>query len=138
MVIEAFVGDEIPEAFIPVVYRLYRNTVDTNPWGQRYLNRRVFQLLWERWRDRLCVILARRAGRVIAGTFNVQKAGVLYGRYWGALEPLRHLHFNVSYYAAIEHCIVRGLGKLWVVVVEVVFVVLVVVVAAPQVAPSGP
>jgi predicted N-acyltransferase len=108
VVIEAFVGDEIPEAFVPVVYKLYRATVDTNPWGRRYLNKRVFQLLWERWRDHLCVILARRDGRVLAGTFNVQKGGVLYGRYWGALEPLRHLHFNVSYYAAIEHCIARG------------------------------
>jgi uncharacterized protein len=111
VVVEAFVGDDIPEAFVPVVYGLYRNTVDTNPWGQRYLNKRVFEILWERWRDRLCVILARRAGRVIAGTFNVQKDGVLYGRYWGALESLRHLHFNVSYYAAIEHCIVRGLRR---------------------------
>src|SRR5262249_42068671 len=39
------------------------------------------------------------------------KAGVLYGRYWGAFEDLRHLHFNVSYYAAIEHCIVSGLQR---------------------------
>src|SRR5262249_8357535 len=45
------------------------------------------------------------------GTFNVHKAGVLYGRYWGALEQLRHLHFNVSYYAAVELCIVRGLRR---------------------------
>jgi predicted N-acyltransferase len=111
VVIETFMGDDVPEALVPVVYRLYRATVDGNPWGQRYLNRRVFDLLWERWRDRLCVILARRDGEVIAGTFNVQKAGVLYGRYWGALQPLRHLHFNVGYYAAIEHCIVRGLGR---------------------------
>ena len=36
---------------------------------------------------------------------------MLYGRYWGALEPLRHLHFNVCYYAAIEHCIVQGLQR---------------------------
>ena len=35
-------GRRRPEALVPVVYRLYRATVDTNPWGQRYLNRRVF------------------------------------------------------------------------------------------------
>ena len=111
IVIEALLGDDIPEALVPVIHRLYRATVDGNPWGQRYLNRRVFELVWERWRTRLCVILARRQGEVVAGTFNVQKGGVLYGRYWGAFQTLRHLHFNVSYYAAIEHCIVQGLQR---------------------------
>jgi len=111
IVIEALAGDDIPENLVPVIYRLYRATVDDNPWGHRYLNRRVFQLLWERWRHRLCVILARWQGEVVAGTFNVQKAGAFYGRYWGAFRTLRHLHFNVSYYAAIEHCIVHGLQR---------------------------
>ena len=36
VVIEAFVGDDVAEALVPVVYRLYRATVDGNPWGQRY------------------------------------------------------------------------------------------------------
>ncbi len=111
VVIQAFVGDDIPAALVPVIYRLYLQTVDTNPWGHRYLNRRVFELLWERWRQYLCIILARRGDEVVAGTFNVQKAGVLYGRYWGAVQELRHLHFNVSYYAGIEHCIVHGLKR---------------------------
>jgi len=109
--IQVLVGDAIPDALAPLAYRLYRATVDTNPWGQRYLNRRVFDLLFTRWRSRLCLVLARRGDTVVAGTVNVQKAGVLYGRYWGAFEDLRHLHFNVSYYAAIEHCIVSGLQR---------------------------
>lgn len=109
--IEVRLGDEIPDALMPVAYRLYRSTVDSNPWGQRYLNRRVFELAFARWRPRLCVVLARRRDDVVAGTINVQKSGVLYGRYWGAFESLRHLHFNVSYYAAIEHCITHGLQR---------------------------
>lgn len=109
--IESLVGAAVSDALMPVAYRLYRATVDTNPWGQRYLNRRVFELVWERWRSRLCLILARRHGEIVAGTINVEKQGVLYGRYWGAFQPLRHLHFNVCYYAAIEHCIVRGLRR---------------------------
>ena len=47
----------------------------------------------------------------VAGTFNVQKGDALYGRYWGAFRTLRHLHFNVCYYAAIEHCITAGLAR---------------------------
>lgn len=109
--IEALVGDAIPDALLAPAYRLYRSTVDSNPWGQRYLNHRVFELAFTRWRSRLCLIVARRGGDIVAGTVNVQKAGVLYGRYWGAFETLRYLHFNVCYYAAIEHCIVQGLHR---------------------------
>ena len=109
--IEALVGDAIPESVFAVMFRLYRHTVDNNPWGNRYLNERFFDLVRERFRDRLCFIVARRRDRIIAGTFNVQKAGVLYGRYWGAFEPLRNLHFNVCYYAAIAHCIAHGLRR---------------------------
>jgi predicted N-acyltransferase len=109
--IRTYVGDAIARDAAPLVYRLYRSTVDDNPWGQRYLTRRFFELALERFRDRLCLILAHRDGEVVAGTFNVQKGDALYGRYWGALQPLRHLHFNVCYYAAIEHCIATGLAR---------------------------
>ena len=109
--IRTYVGADVPPDLAPLTYKLYRATVDTNPWGQRYLTRRVFELAFERWRDRICLVLARQRGEVIAGTFNVQKGDALYGRYWGALKPLRHLHFNVCYYAAIEHCIAAGLAR---------------------------
>src|SRR5262249_12964794 len=58
-----------------------------------------------------CFIAARQGGDILAGTFNVQKAGTFYGRYWGTHQELRHLHFEVCYYAAIEHCIARGLTR---------------------------
>ena len=56
-------------------------------------------------------MVARRGEELVAGTVNVQKGDALYGRYWGALRPLRHLHFNVCYYAGIEHCIEHGLAR---------------------------
>ncbi len=109
--ITAHVGDDIPDDLVPVMFRCYRTTIAQLAWGQQYLNRRFFTLIAERFRSRLCFIVARRGDEVLAGTFNVQKAGVLYGRYWGALASLRHLHFNVCYYAAIEHCIRHGLER---------------------------
>jgi predicted N-acyltransferase len=109
--IRTLVGDAIPDDAAPLVYRLYRRTVDDNPWGQRYLTQRFFELALERFRQRICLVLAHKDGEVIAGTFNVQKGDALYGRYWGAFETLRHLHFNVCYYAAIEHCITAGLSR---------------------------
>jgi uncharacterized protein len=105
--VEVVEGDALPDAAL--MYRLYRSTVDTNPYGQRYLTERFFELLLERCRGRLSVVLARQAGVVIAGTVNVRSADALYGRYWGCFKPLRHLHFNVCYYAGIAHCIRHGL-----------------------------
>ena len=52
------------------MYKLYRATVDQLPWGQRYLTRRMFELALERLRDRVCLILARQGGEIIAGTFK--------------------------------------------------------------------
>ena len=68
-------------------------------------------LLAARFRSRLCLVLARAGGEIVGGTVNVQKGDALYGRYWGALAELRHLHFNVCYYAAIEHCIEQRLAR---------------------------
>ena len=109
--VEALVGDAIEDELFEPLFRCYRATVDAHYYGRRYLNRRFFELLRERFRHRLCFVVARRDGELLAGTTNVQKGDALYGRYWGALEPLRHLHFEVCYYAAIEHCIARGLSR---------------------------
>ncbi|MGH7893824.1 MAG: GNAT family N-acetyltransferase, partial [Candidatus Binatia bacterium] len=109
--IRTHAGDAIGAELGPAMYRLYRTTIDGLPWGQRYLNQRFFELAIERVRHRLCLVLARQGGEIVAGTFNVRKGGVLYGRYWGTLRYVRHLHFNVCYYAAIEHCIHEGLTR---------------------------
>jgi uncharacterized protein len=109
--IEALDGDDIPDALFPVMFELYRTTIDRLYWGRQYLNRKLFDELRRRWKHRLCFIVARRRGKVIAGTFNVRKDDVLYGRYWGAFEEVRFLHFNVCYYAAIDYCLQRGIRR---------------------------
>jgi uncharacterized protein len=109
--IEVRAGDEIDADLVERMYRLYLTTVDKFVWGQRYLNLETFRLFHERWRERLCFVLARREGELVAGTFNVRKSGVLYGRYWGTHEEIRYLHFNVCYYAAIEYCLKEGIGR---------------------------
>jgi predicted N-acyltransferase len=109
--IEALVGAEIPESLLARMFEFYQRTVDDHTWGQRHLNARFFALMGDRFRHRLCLVVARRAGEVIAATFNVHKGDALYGRYWGATMPLRHLHFNVCYYAAVEHCIAAGIAR---------------------------
>ncbi len=105
------VGDEIPDDLFAQMFQIYLATIQHNPWGRQYLNAKLFELLRERFRHRLCFITAHRDGELLAGTVNVQKGDALYGRYWGCFEELRHLHFNVCYYAGIEHCIEHGLAR---------------------------
>lgn len=109
--IEVLEGELIPDELFPAMHAIYATTVDKHTWGRRYLNERLFELLRGRFRRNLCFLVARRHGRLVAGTFNVRKAGALYGRYWGTHEELRFLHFNVCYYATIEHCIRAGIGR---------------------------
>ncbi len=109
--VSALVGDEITDELFAPMFEIYCVTVDNHPYGRRYLNQRFFELLRERYRERLCFIVARRGEEIVAGTVNVQKGDALYGRYWGALVPLHNLHFNVSYYAGIAHCIAQGFAR---------------------------
>jgi len=109
--IRALSGADIGDDMAGTMFQLYQLHVNKLYWGRQYLNRAFFDLIVERFKRNLCFVVAEREGRVIAGTFNVQKNGVFYGRYWGALEEVRHLHFNVCYYEAIRHCIDTGIQR---------------------------
>lgn len=104
-------GDEITDEVLDAMYGFYVAGIERHyPWGRQYLNKRFFELVRERMGDALAIVLAREGGRPIAGTFNVEGGGKLYGRYWGASDHRPFLHFHVCYYHAIEECILRGLG----------------------------
>jgi predicted N-acyltransferase len=47
--------------------------------------------------------------RTIAGALNFFKGRTLFGRYWGASETRRNLHFELCYYQAIEFAIERNM-----------------------------
>ena len=55
--------------------------------------------------------IAWRGNERVAAALLLQGNGVLYGRYWGALEHVPGLHFEVCYYQGIEHCIGNGLQR---------------------------
>ncbi len=109
--IERLHGEALDAESFGTMYEVYLETIQNNPWGRQYLNRKFFELLGERFRHRMVFVAAHHEGRVIAGAVNVQKGDALYGRYWGAFQPLRNLHFNVCYYAGIEHCIENKLAR---------------------------
>ena len=111
IVIRAVEGAEVTREHLRTMFALYKGHVDNLYYGRQYLTREFFDELSHRFASHLCLIFAERNGRIIAGTFNVRGDSTLYGRYWGAFEEEPFLHFNVCYYAAIEHCIRTGLDR---------------------------
>ena len=107
--IETLRPADLTPAIAKEMYALYRTTVDKFHWGRRYLTPKFFDLVADRFRDRLAWVVARKDGQIIASAFNVQKGKVLYGRYWGAHVELPFLHFNVCYYHGVKQCLEQGL-----------------------------
>lgn len=95
-------------SYAELAYTLHRSTVDKLRWGRRWLNQAFYQQLFLTMPQPLELVLASRHGQVIAGAFNVAGAGRLFGRYWGCLEEIPFLHFNVCLYHSISECIARG------------------------------
>lgn len=103
-------GDEITEAHWDAFWTFYQDT-GSRKWGRPYLTRSFFSLLGERMGDQVLLILAERDGRPIAGALNLIGADALYGRYWGCVEDVAFLHFELCYYQAIDAAIERGLAR---------------------------
>ena len=59
--------------------------------------------------DDILLVMARRAGRYVAGAINFIGSDALYGRNWGCIENHPFLHFEVCYHQAIDFAIERGL-----------------------------
>ena len=91
------------------MWAFYQDT-GSRKWGQPYLTRQFFDLIGERMGDRLLLLLAYRGPVPIAGALNLIGPDALYGRYWGTLDEVPFLHFELSYYQAIEWAIAHGLG----------------------------
>lgn len=108
--IQALEGDAITEAAWDHFFACYMDT-GGRKWGQPYLNRQFFTLLSARIGERLVLFEAHRAGRPIAAALNIRGDETLYGRYWGRLEEVAFLHFELCYYQAIDYAIRHGLKR---------------------------
>ena len=108
--IHAFTGDDLRPEHWDAFWNFYQDT-GARKWGAPYLTRGFFDLVQERMRDDVLLVLAERDGRWIAGALNMIGRDTLYGRYWGCTEHHACLHFELCYYRAIDHAIAHGLGR---------------------------
>jgi len=110
LTIRHLTGHDLTEAAWDAFWVFYQDT-GSRKWGSPYLTRAFFSLLGQRMADKVLLILAERDGRPIAGALNLIGADTLYGRYWGCVEDVPFLHFELCYYQAIDAAIARGLAR---------------------------
>jgi uncharacterized protein len=103
-------GAEIGSAEWDAMWAFYQDT-GSRKWGRPYLTRSFFDLIGERMGDEVLLVLACRGSRPIAGALNFVGADALYGRYWGTIDEVPFLHFELCYYQAIEWAIEHGLSS---------------------------
>ena len=106
--IDWLTGNDLTEAAWDDFFAFYMDT-GGRKWGRPYLNRRFFSLIGEKMADDILLVMAKRAGRYIAGAINFIGSDALYGRNWGCIEDHPFLHFEVCYHQAIDFAISRGL-----------------------------
>jgi predicted N-acyltransferase len=109
--IEWLTGASLRSEHWDAFFKFYMHT-GSRKWGRPYLTRDFFNWIGKTLADRVLLVMARRAGRYIAGAINFIGDDALYGRNWGAIEDRPFLHFEVCYYQAIDFALSRGLRRI--------------------------
>jgi len=108
--VEWATGATLSEKHWDAFFAFYMDT-GSRKWGSPYLTRDFFSRLGAALADRVLLVMAKRAGRYIAGALNLIGDDALYGRNWGAIEERPFLHFELCYYQAIDFAIQRKLSR---------------------------
>lgn len=103
-------GSDLTEDIWDAFFAFYMDT-GSRKWGRPYLTRDFFSIVADKMRDRILLMMAKRAGRWIAGAINFLGADTIYGRNWGAIEHHPFLHFELCYYQAIDYAITHKLKR---------------------------
>ncbi len=108
--IEWLTGGGLKPEHWDAFFAFYMDT-GSRKWGRPYLTRSFFDHISASMPERVLLVMAKRAGRYIAGAINFIGDDALYGRNWGAIEERPFLHFEVCYYQAIEFAIRHQLAR---------------------------
>jgi predicted N-acyltransferase len=102
-------GAELTARHAEAMEAFYLATTDRKN-ANAYLQPGFFQHVFREMPDRIVLALASRAGEPIAAALAFSKGNALFGRYWGAVEDHRDLHFELCYYQLITYAIGRGMA----------------------------
>ena len=112
--IKAITGRQISRNLLALMHAYYaRTNAKYGPWGCKYLTKKFFEGLHQRYRHRLVLMAAFDTvdkHLPVGLSFLLVKNDQMYGRYWGCAKDINHLHFNLCYYSPIEWAIENGLA----------------------------
>ena len=106
--VQTLCADEITDQHWQFFERCYRQTYLEHR-SSPYLNLGFFRQVGQMLSKHCVLFMAYRAGQPIAANWCLRDGTNLYGRYWGALEQVDCLHFELCYYSGIEYAISHGL-----------------------------
>lgn len=89
-------------------YQCYSNTYREHH-STPYLKRAFFSEIGQTMPQNILLIFAEIDGKPIACTLNIYNQNTLYGRYWGAMQFVSGLHFELCYYQAQMFCIAENI-----------------------------
>ncbi len=105
-------GEMIKEGDIILLYKCYLNTIDKK-WSRPYLNYDFFRgLIKFSIAKNMLLVTAYQGQKVLGCSIHFVGRDTLYGRYWGCLEEIPYLHFELCYYQAIDYAIKNKLSKI--------------------------
>lgn len=109
---QALHGTQITETDWDLFYRCYTRTYREHR-STPYLTRDFFARMAREMPEHWLLFVAQRGDEHVGCSLLALDADrrVAYGRYWGALEPVRCLHFEACYYAPLEWCIAQGYAR---------------------------
>ena len=108
IIVHWLTGNDLTEEIWDAFFQFYMET-GSRKWGRPYLTRPFYSLVGQSMRQHIVLIMAKRAGRWIAGAINFVGSHSLFGRHWGAIEHHPFLHFELCYYQAIDYAITHKL-----------------------------
>jgi len=108
--VDVLSGSDLTESVWDDFHSFYEDT-GARKWGRPYLNRAFFSAVGAAMGERIVLVMAKRAGRYIAGAINFRGANTLYGRNWGCIEDHPFLHFELCYHQAIDYAVAHRLTR---------------------------
>ncbi len=105
-------GNEIKKEDMVNLFNCYMNTIDKK-WSRAYLNINFFTgLINTSTSNNMLLISAYKNGKLLGCSIHFIGKDTLYGRYWGCLENIPYLHFELCYYQAIDYAIKNNFAKI--------------------------
>ncbi|PKO51473.1 MAG: GNAT family N-acetyltransferase [Betaproteobacteria bacterium HGW-Betaproteobacteria-20] len=102
-------GADITQVQWDFFYACYSNTYFEHR-STPYLTRTFFSEIGKTMPQNIVLMVAEIDNQPIASALNIYSETTLYGRYWGAMQFLSGLHFELCYYQAQMFCIAERIS----------------------------